>query len=176
MDNSAAEMLVGFAVSANRLAAWQRDAIDAMRAVRGIDVHVVFVEGPLPQTYLDGRVSLDGFDVVIDFARTSHTYSTRIGTWSFQLGHDNDAAFPFAREFAKGDRTIDVRLVERSDGTTSVLRKARLPVSPWYPSTVRKALTEAARWPAELIAALRDGAEPARTPLPAPGRHAAAPR
>ena len=176
MDASGPELLVGFAVSANTLAPWQRDAIDAMRTVAGIDVHVVFVEGSLPPTYVEGRVSLDGFDVVIDFARTSHPYATRIGTWSFQFGCDNDAAFPFAREFASGDRTIDVQLVERSGDAVSVLRTARLPASPWYPSTVRKALAEAARWPAELVAALRDGATLPRTPLVAHGRSAGAGR
>ena len=168
-------MNVAVTVASAVVPAWQRDCIDALRAVDGVSVSVVRAHGRAwrPPSGLAARltgsalapatVALDagdvrGADLVLDLTGGDATDAPCHGTWSFRLGAADDGELPFAREIAAGCDTVDVALVRRTGERRERLRAGRFPVTVWYPSTLRVALREAARWPATLVSALRAGA------------------
>ena len=186
-------MNVAVAVASALVPAWQRDCIEALRALDGVSVRVVRVParpwrapggiaarmtGP---ALVPAALALDdggtgGADLVLDLTGSELAADAPHGVWSLRLGDSDDASLPFAREIAAGAETFEIALVRRTGGRRERLRGGRFGVTVWYPSTLRLALTEAARWPATLIAALRDGAVlgaspddavPARAPLSA---------
>jgi hypothetical protein len=184
---------VAVAVTAAGVPRWQRDAIDALRALDGVDVRVVDTPGgPPPLRGLDARLAgptllqapvvadggdFSGCDVVVDFsAGAAACAGATHGVWSFRLGgnvmlrqaqHDIGGV-PFAREVAGGAATARILLVCDKSGERTVLRSGDFPIPMWYPTLLRLALGEAARWPAALVAALRDGIALPSHALPAP--------
>jgi hypothetical protein len=166
---------VAVAVASAVVPAWQRDCVEALRAVDGVSLRVVRAggRGRRPPGALAARLTgpalapvalaldADGFedaDVVLDLAGDADAGAPPGGVWSFRLGESGDGELPFAREIAAGRDTVEVALVRRTGERRERLRAGRFPVTVWYPSTLRVALREAARWPATLLAALQAGA------------------
>jgi hypothetical protein len=173
---------VTVAVPSRRVPAWHAWCIEALRREPGLTVRVVAVGGPeaplargpfAPLTAkvlapvdvaLDAGVVADP-DVVVDLSGGAPSASPPFGVWSFRLGESDDAEIPFAGEIAAGRQTVQTMLVRRLGGRIESLRTGRFPVLRWYPTTVRLALAETARWPATLAAALAAGAELRGEPL-----------
>ena len=167
-------MKVAVAVSAARVPAWQRGAIDALRALPGVATAIVDVPDALPAVpgafevrlagpaLVPGAVvadadSLDGHDVVVNFTGRELAADAPHGVWSLRLGDSDDAALPFAYEVACGAATVEIALLRRNGSERVVLRRGSFPIPFWYPTMLRLSLAEAGRWPATLVAALRDG-------------------
>ena len=178
-------MIVAVAVPSARIPAWHGWCIDALRREAGLHVRVVAVAGCAsePSRGLSARlagvalapvdVALDagdcsGADVVIDLCGGAVSADAPQGVWSFRLGEGDGAALPFGREIAAGRRTFETVLACRIGDRWTRLRTGRFAVTRWYPTTVRLALAETARWPATLAAALAAGADlfvvPSETP------------
>ena len=174
-------MIVVVAVPSARIPAWHGWCIDALRREPGLRVRVVAVGGRAnePGRGLAARlagaalvpvdVALDagdcsGADVVVDLTGGAVGVPARHGVWSFRLGEGDDAALPFAREIAAGRRTFETVLERRTGDGCMRLRTGRFAVTRWYPTTLRLALAETARWPATLAAALAAGAELSAAP------------
>ncbi|HYW54504.1 MAG TPA: hypothetical protein VE826_11065 [Dongiaceae bacterium] len=166
---------VAVAVASGVVPAWQRDCVNALRALDDVSVRVVRAAGApwRPASGIPSRVTgpalapvtipLDGDDVagaemVLDLTGAELELGAPLGVWSFRLGASDDAALPFAREIARGDETFEIALVRRAGERRERLRTGRFGVTAWYASTLRLALGEAARWPATLLAAQRAGA------------------
>jgi hypothetical protein len=175
---------IAVAVASPLVPAWQRDCIDALRAVEGASVRVVRVGAPpwQPPSGIAARLTgpalapvtlalddgdLRDADLVLDLTGSGVAAPAPNGVWSFRLGESDDAALPFAREIAAGRETFEIALVRRTGERRERMRTGRFGITVWYPSTLRLALSEAARWPATLIAALRDGAVLESAPDPA---------
>ena len=169
-------MIVAVAVPSARIPAWHGWCIDALRREPGLQVRVVAVPGSASEPSrgraprLAGKalvpvdVALDagdcsGADVVVNLSGGIVAADARHGVWSFRLGEAEDAALPFGREIAAGQRTFDTVLARRTGDRWTRLRTGRFGVTRWYPTTVRLALAETARWPATLAAAIAAGAE-----------------
>jgi hypothetical protein len=167
---------VAVALGAARVPRWQRDAVAALRAQRGIELAVVDVPnaeapargsfearlgGPalLPAPLAPDTTSLNGHDLVVNLTSRALEADAPHGVWSFQLGETGDTTLPFAREVANGAATAEIALIRRRGAQSDVLRSGRFPVPMWYPTLLRLALAEAGTWPATFAAALRDGAE-----------------
>jgi hypothetical protein len=138
---------VAIAVGAGRAPAWQGWCVDALRALENVQTVVV------PAARAD---ELGDADVVVDLAGAVCGLEPRYGVWSFAPGTVT-ATRPFAREIAAGARTFEIALVRRAAGRAATLRTGRFPVTAWYPSTLRLAFAEAARWPALFVALLASG-------------------
>ena len=166
-------MRVAVAVAAARVPAWQRDTIDALRALPGIELAVVDVPDA-PRAAAGGfEVRLAGFaletepvaaggvltghDVVVNFtARALHTDAPH-GVWSLRLGERDDATLPFACEVTRGDTTVTIALLRANGDELTSVRSGRFPIPLWYPTLLRLALAEAGRWVVTFVAAVRDG-------------------
>ncbi|HZO92217.1 MAG TPA: hypothetical protein VFB22_00480 [Candidatus Baltobacteraceae bacterium] len=155
------------AVAGPMVPAWQRDCIEALRGVAGIDLRVVAVGGrtppPAPRCsalQLTPVASEPGTiadaDVVFDFTGGALAADAPLGVWSLRLGAADDWGLPFVREIAAG-ATFEIGLVRRSGRRRERMRTARFALGRWYPSTVRLALRSVAGWPAAALAMLRDG-------------------
>ena len=138
---------VAIAVAPGRAPAWHGWCIDALRALENVETVVV----PAAR---DG--DLRDADVIVDLAGAGIAGEPRLGVWSFSPGSAN-GALPFAREIGSGTRTFEIALVRRSAQRLEPLRAGRFAVTAWYPSTMRLAFAEAARWPATLVALLASG-------------------
>jgi hypothetical protein len=166
---------VAVAVASRRVPAWQAWCVDALRAIADVTTQVVLVGGEPWQApggatariagpaLAPAELALDigdlhGADLVLDLTAGGAVADAPHGVWSFRLGDSDDAALPFAREIARGARTFEIALVRHAAGRLEMLREGRFGVTVWYPSTLRIALAEAARWPATFVAALRSGA------------------
>ncbi len=182
-------LIVAVAVAGEIVPAWHAACIDALRSLDGVDVRVVtlgtvrwrplsgfaaFAGGPAmapARIALDGG-ELSGADVVIDLADARPAVDPPFGLWAFRLGRGAEAV-PCAREAAAGDATFRIELVRRGSRGAR-LRSGRFGITYWFPSTLRVALGEAARWPATCVAAVRDGvaleAVPDEAPEPATPR------
>jgi hypothetical protein len=68
-------------------------------------------------------------------------------TWTFRLGEDDDARWPFAREITRGVAAAEIALVRRAGRCEEVMRSGRFRVTRWYAGTLRWALFVAAEWP-----------------------------
>jgi hypothetical protein len=139
---------VTVAVAPGRVPAWHGWCIEALRTLPEVETRVV-----VAARALDGG-DVDGVDLVVDLARVGGAVEPPLGFWRIVLGASDDAARPFAREIAAGARTFEIALVRRLDGREDVLRSGRFPLTEWYPSAVRLALTEAARWPGVMLNAM----------------------
>jgi hypothetical protein len=181
-------VIVAVAVEGERIAAWQRSCIDALRDVPGVDVRIVRTEAPprrplhrfarriggavLAQSHVvpDAGATLEGVAIVLDLTSTGEVNANaRHGIWSFRLDRSDDAVLPFAREIAQGADTVEIALVSRHNGSSETLRSGRFGVGASYRTTLRLALLEAARWPTTVLAALANGVESApalETPRP----------
>ncbi|MEA2688662.1 MAG: hypothetical protein QOD51_1269 [Candidatus Eremiobacteraeota bacterium] len=163
-------MNVAVAVGSARIPLWQAWCIAALRRQSVLQVRVVGVAAPqrarppriagnalapVDVALDDGDVT--GADLVVDLSGAAVAADAPHGVWRLRLGEDDDAALPFAREIAAGGSTFRTALVRRRGGHDEVLRAGRFAVSRWYPSTLRTALRETARWPATLAAALAAG-------------------
>ncbi|MDQ6942730.1 MAG: hypothetical protein M3169_09485 [Candidatus Eremiobacteraeota bacterium] len=161
-------------VPSGRIPAWHGWCIEALRHEPRLSVRVVAVAGGttrfpggvaarLPgaalvpvDVALDGG-DCEGADLVVDLTGAALTATAPHGVWSFRVGEDDDAALPFAREIAMGRRTCETVLEQRRGDGHAALRTGRFAVTRWYPTTLRIALAETARWPATLAAALAAG-------------------
>jgi hypothetical protein len=172
---------VAVAVASGRVPAWHRWCIDALRAEAGLRVRVVAIAGAaewVPRglaARLAGAalapvdVALDsgdcsGADLVVDLTDRALSVPATYGVWSFRLGESDDTTLPFAREIAAGSRTFDTVLERRLGDRYAKLKTGRFAITRWYPTTLRIALAETARWPATFAAALAAGAELASEP------------
>ncbi len=172
-------MKIAVAVPAAHVPKWQRDAIDGLRALDGIDVRVVDVPGEVPALRgLEARLAGPAFapapmepdrsdlaDCALLLNFTSHPFSMSPphGVWSFRVGENAADSLPFATEIARGDATVTIVLERTLDGVVDTLRAGRFSIVMWYPTLLRLTLEEAARWPATLAAGLRDGVQPSAT-------------
>lgn len=171
-------MIVAVAVEGERVAAWQRSCIDALRDARGVDVRVVRTGVPprrplhrfarglggaalAPSTVVpDAGATLDGAAVILDLTSTGAVDTNAPhGVWSFRLDRSDDAVLPFAREIGQGAATVEIALVSRREGGRETLRSGRFGVGASYRATLRLALLEAARWPSTVLAALAAGVQ-----------------
>jgi hypothetical protein len=173
---------VAVAVDAARVPRWQRDAIEALRALDGIEVGIVDIRGAAPNAFearLGGpalesaplAADSDGLRdaaVILNFTASALAADAPHGVWSFRLGEAAGGGLPFAREVARGDATVEIALVRRRAGEVALLRSGRFAIPLWFPTLLRLALAEAGRWPATFVAALRDGIELRASSLPAP--------
>jgi hypothetical protein len=167
---------VAVALTSPLVPAWLAACIEALRTQPELTTRVVRVAGePSPppggpaarlggKTLAAATVALDegglnGADVVIDLTAGGIAAGAPHGVWAFRLGADDDRALPFAREIAGGARTFEIALVRRIGERREALRVGRFANTRWYPSTLRLALLQAARWPATLAAALAGGAQ-----------------
>ncbi len=166
-------MNVAVAVSGGPLPRWKAWCIDALRRDGRLGVRVVpapdaaraprRVRAPLgcgalapaPVAHDDGELS--GADAIVDLTERGVTAEARFGVWRFRLGDDDDERLPFARETADTRTTFGVMLLRRRHGSDEVLRAGSFAITRWYPTTVRIALAECARWPATLLGAIADG-------------------
>ncbi|HEV2738250.1 MAG TPA: hypothetical protein VGU66_06680 [Candidatus Elarobacter sp.] len=177
-------MIVGVAVPAPRIPRWQRDAVDALRRVPGVDVRVFRCDGvaahPLGRftarvagaVVAPVEIAIDAADAgesdaILDLAGDSRLQA-RSGVWSFQLGRSNDATLPFAREVMDGDRVVTIALLRRDATAWSVLRRGQCAIAGSYPATLRMILAQIASWPAIVAAAAARGARTAAEPAPQP--------
>jgi len=168
-------MKVAVAVASRRVPAWQAWCVDALRAIANVTTQVVLVGGEPWQAFSGATARIAGpalapdelaldvgdlrdADLVLDLTGGDAVAAAPHGVWSFRFGESNDATLPFAREIAHGARTFEIALVRRAGGRRETLRDGCFGVTVWYPSTLRIALAEAARWPATLVAALQSGA------------------
>ena len=146
----------------------------ALRACPELDVRVVAVAGApwSPPAGLAARlvgpalapatVTLDGgelrgADIVVNFVAGEPNVEPPHGVWSFRLGDSDARGLPFAREIAAGAVTVEIALLSRTGERVRQLRRGRFGVTRWHPSTLRRALGEAAGWPAVLAGALAAG-------------------
>jgi hypothetical protein len=183
---------VRVAVASAVVPAWQRDCIAALRALDGVHVRVVAVPGTPwtpprgPAAKLAGtmlvpaRIALDepsgDAQLIVDLTGALRA-EAGAEIWCFRLGESGGGALPFRREIAEGRDTFEIALVRRTREREETLRTGTFAVTPWYASTLRLALREAARWPALFAAVVRDGAPldaspdaAAATALPKPRR------
>ncbi|MDB5091974.1 MAG: hypothetical protein JWO85_75 [Candidatus Eremiobacteraeota bacterium] len=171
-------MIVAVAVESERIAAWQRSCIDALRDAPGVDVRIVRTQAP-PRRPLhrfarllggaalapsrvvaDAAATLDDVAIVLDLTSTGAVdANARHGIWSFRLDRSDDAALPFAREIAQGAEWVEISLVSCRNGSRETLRSGRFGVGGSYGATLRLALLEAARWPSTMLRALANGVE-----------------
>jgi hypothetical protein len=163
-------MRVGVVVRGPLIPRWQADCVKALTALDGVDVAVAFAPNrrgvSRRSAAIGGAIAAPvaiepigdpaGSDVVLDLCGEAGEYGAREGTWSLCLGAGDDDE-PFVLDVARGARTLDAVLLRRIGGHTEELRRGRFPVTYWHRSTACWALAEAARWPALLIAVLRDG-------------------
>jgi hypothetical protein len=181
------------AVACSRVPAWHGWCIDALRAQRELTVQVLQVDAQPwePPRGLEARLAgralapveiavtrgdAAGADVVVDLTGAVRDDRAPQGVWSFRLGENGEGTLPFVREIAAGAKTFEIALERRSGGRRETLRSGRFGVTRWYPSTLRLAFAQAARWPALLAAvaaagapvdALDDEAPPQRPAAPA---------
>ncbi len=127
---------------------WHRWCFEALRASAGVET--VVIEAVRDADFRDA-------DVILDLAGAAIVAEPRYGVWSFEPATANDVTLPFAREIIAGARTFEIALVRRIAGRVECLRAGRFPVTAWYPSTLRLAFAEAARWPATLATLLAAG-------------------
>lgn len=164
---SAVRMVV--TVADARVPAWHARAIEHLREVAGLGVRVVALPGRAapaasgPLAALAGAamrprvVELDAggvedADVVLNLSGAPLTVDGATEVWSLRA--DDDRGLPFEREIAAGSDTVSLALVR--DGT-GPLRTGRFAVTRWYGATLKRALFEAARWPAVFAGALLSG-------------------
>ncbi len=163
------------ALTSRVVPAWLAACIEGLRTQPELTTRVVRVpaESPPPggaSARLGGKVlapvavaldegDLRGADLIVDLTAGGIAADAPHGVWSFRLGEDDGRALPFAREIARGARTFEIALVRRLGERREALRVGRFAVTRWYPSTLRLALSQAARWPATLAAALAAGAQ-----------------
>jgi len=166
---------VAVAVSGGPLPRWKVWCIEALRGDARLHVRVVVAPGsarterrvraPLgcralaPAEIAADAGDLSGADAIVDLTERGVDAGAPHGVWRFRLGDDDDARLPFARETADGRTTFDVVLLRRRDGSDATMRTGRFAVTRWYPTTVRIALAESARWPATLLGAIADGVD-----------------
>jgi hypothetical protein len=176
-------MNVTVTVPSRRVPAWHAWCIEALRREPLLTVRVVALGGPdapvargpfapLTSTVLapvDVALDAGGLgepDLIVDLTGAAQPASAPHGVWSFRLDESDDADVPFAGEIAAGRRTVRTILVRRLGGSVECLRAGRFPVQRWYPSTVKLALRETARWPATLAAVLASGVALTAEPVP----------
>ena len=185
-------MKVAVAVDAARVPRWQRDAIDGLRALDGVEVAIVDLPGAAPSAF-EARLAgpalapaalapdpdaLRDAAVVLNFTASALDAEPAHGVWSLRLGESAGDPLPFAREVARRDVTVEVALVRRRSGEVTVVRSGRFVIPLWFPTLLRLTLAEAGRWPATFVAALRDGIAlpasaappPAAPSMPGPNR------
>ncbi|MFY9781711.1 MAG: glycosyltransferase [Candidatus Baltobacteraceae bacterium] len=168
---------VTVAVAGSCLPAWHERCIAALRARSDrLDVRVVTVGAPAwtppknAAARLAGRAlapvsvpaepgGLEGADVVVNLTSSTLEAGAPLGVWFFRLDRSDDATFPFAREIARGARTLEISLLRQRGDAREVLRSGRFAVTVWHPSTLRIALWTAAEWPATFAAAAAAGLE-----------------
>lgn len=174
-------------VAAERVPAWQRDAIEALRAA-GADVVARFAPDASAVPTADAAVLWDAppampagdasrLDAVFAFAASRDEAVLRAARWGcLRLVLPGDP--PGWRAVERDDPTLEIR-IERTepDGGAAVLARAVIPVvRTSFPRTLRRTLAEAAELPADALRRLRAGAPPerlaVRRPEPAipPGR------
>ncbi|MBV8370064.1 MAG: hypothetical protein JO036_14220 [Candidatus Eremiobacteraeota bacterium] len=169
-------MNVAVALTSPVVPAWLAACIEALRRQPELTTRVVRVAGAAPAppggpaARLGGKalapvtVALDegdlhAADLVVDLTAGGVASGGSHGVWSFRLGENDDRTLPFAHEIAAGARTFEIALVRRIGERREALRIGRFAVTRWYPSTLKLALSQAARWPATLAAALASGAQ-----------------
>ncbi|HYZ14866.1 MAG TPA: hypothetical protein VE591_00640, partial [Candidatus Acidoferrum sp.] len=101
-------MKIAVCVASETIPAWQRGAIDALRALDGIALRVVQVDAapwvPLRGSYAyitgaalqPSTVAIDGTelgddDIVLDLCGSDPDVATTHGVWSFRIGESDDA-------------------------------------------------------------------------------------
>ncbi len=96
-------------------------------------------------------------DLVLDLSGSAVSCAAPHGVWAFELGIDDDAGLPFAREICERADVASIRLVRHGGGGDAVIRSGRFALGTWYPVALRIALREAGRWPATFVAVLAGG-------------------
>jgi hypothetical protein len=163
--------------------AWHARCIERLRALEGVEVSltagtcayrpprgvVAWLAGPALSKADAPALSTSDHevDLIVDLAGSSPAQSG-VETWSFRLGEDDDARWPFAREITRGAVAVEIALTRRAGGVETIVSSGRFRVTAWYGVTVRWALFVAAEWPAKVIAARRLGARMAELPPLAP--------
>ena len=144
--------------------------LDALRALRGIEIRRLEVAGPVQH-----------LDLILDLtsrpAEPSQLAGPRYGYWTFLYGERPERIAPGLPEILTGQRAAFVRLARLTPGGKAViLREGSVKTVIHSPTRTRRRLLEAAsRWPAEKLAELaRSGAaaEGAEVELPVRSRAA----
>ena len=166
-------------VAGARVPAWHARAIEHLREVAGLAVRVVALPGraAAPASGLTGALAgaamrprvvpldgggLDGADVVLNLSGAVLDGASS-EVWSLQAGEAGE--LPFEREIAAGGDTVSIALVREGD-ERACLRTGRFAVTRWYGATLKRALFEAARWPAICAHAAVQGIPLAAAPSP----------
>lgn len=184
--SSAVRMVV--TVADARVPAWHARAIEHLREVAGLAVRVVALpgcaaaapSGPLaalagaamrPRVVPLDAGGVDDADIVLNLSGAPLSSAGTYELWS--LGADDERGLPFEGEIAAGSDTVSIALVREGAGRRECLRAGRFAVTRWYGATLKRALFEAARWPAVFAGALLSGI--ALADAPPVDRRAAAP-